>query len=42
MKKIFAIIMLFALSSFAGELCVVTFKMAMSTQSVAQFRKWPK
>lgn len=31
MKKIFAIIMLFTLSSFAGELCVVVFKIKQST-----------
>jgi hypothetical protein len=31
MKKIFAIIMSLALSSFAGELCVVTFKIKQST-----------
>ena len=31
MKKIFLIIMLFALSSFADELCVVTFKIKQST-----------
>lgn len=31
MKKIFLIIMLFALSSVASELCVVTFKIKQST-----------
>ena len=31
MKKIFLIVMLFALSAFADEMCVVTFKIKQST-----------